>query len=127
MARGSDVLMGRNSSVTGLGFGTGYLRSWSITQSVETIDTSGVGDTNELVTGIPVRYRAVLFGDFTGSANGMIGSTGGTAPVIGSVISVQGDAMSKPLNAIVNEVTEDGAYDGLVEISISFESSGEGE
>lgn len=124
MANPSSVLLGRNSSITGLGFSAGYLRTWSISQTLDTIDVSGVGDTNELVSGIPVRYRAVAFGDFTGSATGMIASGGGGAPAIGSSITVQGDAMTSPLGAVVSEVTEDGSYDGLVELSISFESNG---
>ena len=124
MASPTSVLLGRNSAISGTGFGTGYLRTWTVTQTLETIDVSGVGDSATLSgTAIPVRYRAVAFGDFTGSATGMLGG-GGSAPTIGDSISITADAMTGGGDAVVTEVSEDGSYDGLVELSVSFESSG---
>ena len=112
-----DALLGRDSAISIAGFsGSGYIRDYHVSISVEQLDATGMGGNSGGSGGLPVRQLVAAWSSGSFSANALVGSSA-SHPDPGSTISVSGDVISG--NYLVTDVTNSGTYDQFVMISVA--------
>ena len=101
----------------------GHVRSWTIDETVDQLETTAMGDA--------YKTRCLALKDWSGSMDVLwdTADAGQTALVVGATVNITvypvgetGDSLTG--SVVITGVSTNASYDGLVEASVSFQGNG---